>query len=383
MHRDTRIQHHGEDSEQRLGSVTPAIYRSSLFAFPDCASLERAFQGDPSRSLYSRVSNPTVRVLEEKVADLEGGEDAVAFASGMGAISAVLLGLLARGDHLVLFSRVYSPTLTFARDVLRRFGVEVSFLDLAELAALERHLEDNTRLVYVESPASLTMELLDLEAVARTARSRGIATVTDNSWATPIFQRPLELGIDLVVHSGTKYLSGHSDILLGLVAGGRSRVDRVRSTAISLGASLSPEDAFLAIRGLRTLPLRMERHQASAFLLARRLLDHARVAEVLHPALPFFPTHALWQRQCSGASGLFSFRLRGDPRRFCDALGIFQLGVSWGGFESLALPSSVIAKGYAANNPRPDVPDDLVRLSVGLEDADDLWQDLEQALAAS
>ncbi|MBI4604076.1 MAG: PLP-dependent transferase [Planctomycetes bacterium] len=382
MHRDTRIQHHGEDRERSLGSVGPPIYRTSLFTFPDCASFEKAFRGGRERHLYSRVSNPTVRVLEEKLADLEGAEDAIALASGMGAISAVLLAFLGSGDHLVLLSKAYAPTLSLARGLLRRMGVEVTFLPPEEVGDLERHLRPRTRLIYVESPASITFEVIDLEAVARVGRAKGIPTISDNSWASPIFLQPARLGIDMAVHSGTKYIGGHSDILLGVAAGRRDLLERVRSTAILLGASLSPEDAFLAVRGLRTLPLRMQRHGESAFLLARQLLVHDRVAEVLHPALPFFPGHALWKRQFSGSSGLFSFRLRGDVRRFADALGIFRLGVSWGGFESLVLPSALVAAGCAADDPRPDIPPDLIRLSVGLEDPGDLWADLERGFAA-
>ena len=262
-------------------------------------------------------------------------------------------------------------------------GVEVTFLSPEELPRLEQHIRKETRLIYVESPASLTFEVIDLEQVAKISRSRGIPTATDNSWASPLLQQPSSLGIDLSLHSGTKYIAGHSDILLGMVAGKKERLDPVRSTATLLGASLSPEDAFLAVRGLRTLHLRMKRHEESAFLLARRLLVHDRVADVLHPALPFFPSHALWKRQFSGASGVFSFRLRGDPRRFANALQVFRLGVSWGGFESLALPSVVVSSSHKGENQRPDVPDDLIRLSVGLEDVEDLWEDLERGLSAS
>ncbi len=383
MNRDTRIQHEGEDREFFLGSVSPPVFRSSLFAFPDSASLEKAFKGGRDRYLYSRVSNPTVRVLEEKVALLEKAEDAIAFGSGMGAISAVLLAFLGSGDHLICFSRAYGPTLSLARGLLRRLGVGVTFLEPGEIPRLETHVRPATRLIYVESPASLTFDVIDLEHVARVGKERGIPTATDNSWASPIFQQPVSLGIALSLHSGTKYIGGHSDILLGLAAGNRASVEQVRSTAILLGACLSPEDAFLAVRGLRTLPIRMQRHEESAFLLARRLLAHDLVADVLHPALPFFASHALWKKQFSGSSGLFSFRLKGDVRRFADALKVFRLGVSWGGFESLVLPVALTLPSSPAENPRPDIRGDLIRLSVGLEDPEDLWQDLEQGFAAA
>ncbi len=362
--------------------MAPAVYRTSLFTFPDCASLEAAFSAGSDRYLYSRVSNPTVRVLEEKVASLERTDDALALASGMAAVTAVFLAYLGKGAHLVLGSKAYGPTLKHARDLLQKFGVSVTRVDPGDASGLEAALCDDTRLVYLESPASLTFEITDLEAAAAIAGARGIPTVVDNSWATPLFQRPAELGIDLSLHSGTKYVGGHSDILLGLIAGGRASIARIRRTAILLGASLSPEDAFLAIRGLRTLGLRMERHQASAIEIARRLRAHPRVKTVLHPALEDFPTHALWKRQFAGSSGLFALRLDGDTRRFCDALEVFGLGVSWGGHESLAVPAAVLPEVTARRPIRDDIPHDLIRLSIGLEDVEDLWADLERGFAA-
>jgi cystathionine beta-lyase len=383
MHRDTRLQHHGDDGPHHAGSVSPPIFRSSLFTFPDCASFEKALRGEGERFIYSRVSNPTVRILEEKVADLEAAEDSIAFASGMGAITAVLLTFLSSGDHLVCFSRAYAPALAFIRGLLRRMGVAVTFLEPGDVGRLEELITKDTRLIYAESPASLTMDVIDLEHIARVGRERGIPTAADNSWASPIFQQPLRLGITLSLHSGTKYIGGHSDLVLGIAAGTKEACGKVRSTATLLGATLSAEDAFLAVRGLRTLALRMKRHEETAFVLARRLLLEERVLDVLHPALPFFPSHALWKKQFSGSSGLFSFRLKGDVRRFADALRLFRIGVSWGGFESLALPNAVVEAAYRGEPLRPDVPDDLIRLSVGLEDPEDLWEDLARGLAAS
>ena len=385
MARDTDVQHRGDDREKNHGAASPPISRTALFTFPDSASLRAALNGESEDFVYSRVSNPTVRALEEKVATLEGGDDAVASSSGMSAISSVLLALLQTGDHLVVCARSYGPTLVFVRDLLEPLGIEVTRVEPSDAADLSGVLRDTTKLVYLESPASLTFEVSDLRAAAKLARSRGIPTVADNSWATPIFQRPIQLGIDLVLHSGTKYIGGHSAVLMGLVVGSQELIDRVRHTSVLLGASLSPEDAFLALRGLRTLPLRMERHQANALELSHRLLAHDRVVEVLHPAHPFFATHGLWLDQFDGASGLFAFRVDGDPCRFCDVLEIFLLGVSWGGTESLALPSPVLPEKQKLGNGssvRPDLPDDLVRLSVGLEDPEDLWKDLSRGFAA-
>jgi len=383
MERDTRLQHVGDDRERFLRSAAPPVFRSSLFTFPDSRSLEEALRAhDPDRFLYTRVSNPTTRILEAKVADLEGTEDAAAFASGMGAITAALLGLLSRGDHLVLQGSSYGPTLAFARGALRRFGVDVTLLPAAEMARLDAHLRPNTRLVYAETPASLTFDVVDLARVAQLARARGIVTACDNSWATPIYQQPARQGIDLVIHSGTKYIGGHSDIVMGLVAGGGAPFALVRSMAVSLGATLSPEDAFLAIRGLRTLPLRMARHEESALRVARWLEPRPRVARVLHPGLPSFPGHDVHKRQAQGSSGLFSFQLKGEARRFVDALKLFSIGVSWGGHESLVLPVEATAPIRGADDPRDDIPPELIRLSIGLEDPKDLIDDLERGFKA-
>ena len=339
-------------------------------------------RGEKDGYVYTRVANPTIDVLEKKVAALEETEDSIAFSSGMAAVSAVLFSLLRAGAHLVLSASAYGPTLSMARDLIEPLGVEVSMVNPSELASLGDHLRDNTRLVYLESPASLTFELTDLAAVGEVARARSIPTVVDNSWATPIYQKPARFGIDLSLHSGTKYLSGHSDLLLGMVAGSGELLERVRKTAILLGGCVSPDDAFLATRGLRTLSLRMQRHQDTGLFLSHRLMDHPRVLEVLHPANPFFPGHAIWRGHFEGASGLFSFLLDGDPERFCDALELFLLGVSWGGFESLALPSSILPEVARGKGVRLDLPRNLVRLSAGLEDPEDLWEDLLRGFAA-
>jgi len=383
MERDTRLQHLGEDRERFLGGAAPPIFRTSLFTFPDCASLEASLRRKGSeRFLYTRVSNPTTRILEAKVADLEETESAIAFASGMGAISALLLGLLSRGDHLIIQESSYGPALALARGPLQRFGVEVTVVAASAMESFERHVRPSTRLLYLESPGSLTFDVVDLAGLAALARKRGILTAMDNSWATPVYQQPAKLGVDLVVHSGTKYIGGHSDIVLGLVAGGGPALAAVRSMAVTLGATLSPEDAFLAVRGLRTLPLRMRRHQESGFEIARYLAAHPRVARVLHPGLPSFPGHEIHARQSQGSSGLFSFEVRGDSRKFVDALRLFSLGVSWGGHESLAFPAGALAPPQSSADGRPDLPPGLIRLSVGLEDPKDLIADLERGFAA-
>lgn len=381
MQEDTRIQHHAEDRLRPGSSVAPPIHRTSLFTFEDTASFEKAFRGSGGEPLYTRNSNPTTRVLERKIADLEEMEDCLAMASGMAAVSATLLGLLEKGDHLVILSSSYAPTLALARGPLTRFGVETTFLPAGEFGDLEKHVRESTRLIYLEAPASLTFEVPDIRHVAQLAREGGLVTVLDNSWATPIFQKPSRFGIDLSLHSGTKYLGGHSDILLGAVAGSVALIRRIQRTAVLLGGTLSPEDAFLAIRGLRTLPLRMRRHEASGLQVARFLREQPRVSRVLHPGLDDFPDHATARSQLSGWSGLFSFVLDGDPRAFADALKIFRIGVSWGGFESLVLPLISTAPREPDRALRPDLPPGLIRLSIGLEDPGDLIEDLRRGFA--
>ncbi len=394
MQRDTRLQHLGEDRQLHLGAAVPPVFRTSLFAFPDVESIERSLQGkDRGRFLYSRNSNPTTRILERKIADIEGTEDAAAFSSGMAAISAVLLGLLSRGDHLILQASAYGPALAFAKQVLPRFGIDVTFLAVEQFEQIESHFRPSTRLVYAESPASVTFDVIDIERLTSSARGRGAAVALDNSWATPIFQQPARLGADLVIHSGTKYIGGHSDILLGLVAGGGSPFSAVRSIATQLGAALSPEDAFLALRGLRTLPLRMRRHEESGLEVARWLEKRPGVLRVLHPGLPSFARLDLARRQMQGTSGLFSFQIRGDARSFVNALKLFCIGVSWGGHESLALPAVSMfppafdaEAGKETGKPAPplrsDLPPGLIRLSIGLEDPRDLIADLEKGFGA-
>ncbi len=390
VQRDTRLQHLGEDRQLHLGAAVPPIFRTSLFTFPDVESIERSLHGeDRERFLYSRNSNPTTRVLERKIADIESTEDAIAFSSGMAAISAVLLGLLSRGDHLILQASAYGPTLAFAHQILPRFGIEVTFLAAKEFDRVETHFRPTTRLVYAESPASVTFDIVDIEKLAAAARTRGVAVAVDNSWATPLFQQPARLGVDLVIHSGTKYIGGHSDILLGLVAGGGAPFSAVRSIATSLGAALSPEDAFLAVRGLRTLPLRMRKHEESGLEVARWLEKQGGVVRVLHPGLPSHSRHEIARRQMQGSSGLFSFQIRGDARRFVNALKLFSIGVSWGGHESLALPAVSMfppdpePEGGRELGKRPprlrsDIPPGLIRLSIGLEDPKDLIADLQK-----
>lgn len=386
----TRMAHLGEDRRAYHGAVVPPIFQNSLFTFESWEAIDRAFDDRTGSYIYSRGQNPTVRVAEEKIASLAGGGAAKLFASGMAAISAAVLHHLAPGDHVVAVENIYGPAMNLLDGYLRRkMGVETTFVrgdDPVQFAAACR---EHTRLIYLESPSSVVYRLQDLAAVAELARARGIRTVIDNTWATPLFQRPLELGIDCEVHSCSKYLGGHSDLVAGVVIGSKEEVTALTVDEYELlGAKMAPAEAALLTRSLRTLPMRMARHQSSALRLARFLEAHPKVRRVLYPGLESFPQAALARRQMSGFSGLMSFELASDrwqdARTVVEGLELFQLGVSWGGHESLVYAPAISylkelsPERFAALGIGPGT----LRLSVGLEDPDDLEADLARALGS-
>lgn len=386
MHNSTQIIHQGDDRARFDGAINPPVFHASLFGYNTYEEFLAVQQDEFNRPLYSRSFNPTVNALEQKIALLEGADAAIAFSSGMGAITAALLALVRQGDHVLLVDAVYGPARDFCRKILAQLGVEVEFFAPAEAANLAGRLRPNTRLIYLESPGSLTFDVQDLRAAAQLARSRGILTLADNSWATPLYQNPLKMGIDVVVHSGSKYIAGHSDITLGLLACSAELFERIKPVAAMLGANLSPADAYLALRGLRTLPLRLAQHQQSALEIARWLQSRPEVEQVLHPGLPTFPGYALAQRQMTGSSSLFSFRLQPGTekarRAFVNTLELFLIGVSWGGYESLMLPLTNAHQSEPDWRARRGLTDDTFRTSIGLEDTADLIADLERGLAA-
>ena len=386
MKESTQIIHRGDTRDRYAGAVNPPVYHASLFGYKTYQEFLDAQQDPNHKPIYSRNYNPTVAALEQKIAHLEHAEAAIAFSSGMGAITAPLLALLSQGDHLLLVDSVYGPTREFCNDTLTRLGIEVEYFTPSEAADLTPRIRENTRLIYLESPGSLTFPLQDLQAAAMLARSRGIFTLADNSWATPLYQNPITLGIDIVVHSGSKYIAGHSDITLGLLACSAKLFETIKPMAALLGANLAPGDAYLALRGLRTLSVRMAQHQESAMKIARWLQTRPEVREVLHPGLPTFPNHQLAQQQQTGYSSLFSFRLQSGTekarRAFVDTLELFLIGVSWGGYESLMLPLTTAHQSEQEWRTRRGLDDDTFRTSIGLEDTDDLIADLERGLAA-
>jgi cystathionine beta-lyase/cystathionine gamma-synthase len=360
------------------GPVVPPIHQTSLFVFESYEAMARCFAGETRQPIYSRGDNPTVMQFEEKVARLEGAEAARGFASGMAAISSALLAHLEAGDRLVCVRNVYPDAYRLMRKLLPRLGVEVTFVDGRDPSAVAAALP-GARLLYLESPTSLVFETLGLAALAGLARAQGMLTICDNSWATPVFQRPIAQGVDMVVHSASKYLSGHSDTVAGVVAGTREAFARINDLAYPyLGGKLSPFEAFLLVRGMRTLPLRLQRHHESGLAVARFLAEHRLVTRVRHPAIE-------GAAGLDGCSGLFAIELAPalDIPRFCDALRLFRLGVSWGGHESLVFPAMIGLRQAVGANPLVEfgVPDRLVRLHVGLEAPDALIADLDRALA--
>lgn len=363
-----------------LGAVNPPVFENSLFTFATAGELGEAIKDEDERYVYWRGTNPTVDLAQRKLAALERAERAKCFASGMGAISATISSLVSAGDHVLVLGAVYGPTTQFLR-YLEKFGV--SHTHAVDLDACDSAIRESTRLLYFESPSYMRYEIFDIPAVTRWAADRGLVTVMDNTWSTPIFQKPLTMGVDLVVHSLSKYVGGHSDLVGGVVAGPARLIRPLALTEYQLyGAAMSPHDAAKVIRGLRTLPVRMAAHQERGLAVASYLEDHPAVRRVNHPGLPSHPGHRLALRQMSGFSSLFSIELATDSREavaaFIDELRHFRVGVSWGGFESLVnAPALSTEESVRATM---GIPVGLVRLSVGLEPAEALIKDLGGAL---
>ncbi len=373
----------GEDRENYFNAVSPPVIQTSNFCFPDLHHFRQAFTDEMEHHIYTRGNNPTVAILRKKLAALEGAEDALVLSSGSGAIAAAVISQVKAGDHIICVQSPYSWTYALITKLLARFGVTHTFVDGKNTAEIAAAIQPNTRLLYLESPNSLTFEIQDLQACAGLAKANGLTTIIDNSYASPIFQNPLQYGIDIVVHSGTKYLNGHSDVVMGVICSNKRTIKQIfESELMTLGAILQAHDAALAIRGLRTLELRLQRSDQSARLLASRLASHPKVEKVTHPLLPSYPQFELAQRQMRGTGGLFSVYFKVDEREkmeiFVDELKHFLLAVSWGGHESLILPSV----GFYGIPGREDshVAWNLVRFYIGLEDPEWLWQDLEKAL---
>ncbi len=376
------LNHLGEDRAAGFDAVVPPIVQSGNFTYPTVAAMRATVQQEMERPLYSRGFNPTVAMLRAKLAALEGTEDALVLSSGSAAVAAAVMSFVKAGDHIVCVEKPYSWTKKLLVELLDRFNVEHTFVDGTDAENYRRAMRPNTTFFITESPNSLTFALQDLRAIAAIARAHGITTLCDNSYSSPLFQRPADLGMDLVVHSATKYLNGHSDVVAGVVAGSRKHIRQVMSKEfMTLGAVPSPHDAWLMMRGLRTLELRVNRSADSAEQVARFLEGHPRVRRVYWPGLASHPQHALAKIQMQRVAGLMTIELDAPDEaaveRFCDALRRFLIAVSWGGYESLQWPVCAL-KG--PNGYYTDLPFTMVRLYIGLEDPEVLIADLRQAL---
>ncbi|MBC3339656.1 methionine gamma-lyase [Pseudomonas proteolytica] len=385
----TRAIHYGYDAQDHHGALVPPIYLSATFAFPTAEYGAGCFAGEESGHFYTRISNPTLALLESRMATLEGGEAAVAFSSGMGAIAATFWTLLRPGDEVIVSQTLYGCTFALLHHGIGEFGIKVRHVDLSDLDALRAALSPATRMIYCETPANPNLQLIDIGAVAKIAHQQSnITVVIDNTYCTPYLQRPLELGADVVVHSATKYLSGHGDITAGIAVSRQDLAQRIRLQGLKdlTGAVLSPQDAFLLMRGLKTLALRMDRHCSNAQAVAEALQAHPAVESVTYPGLRSFPQYELAARQMKLSGGMIAFELKGGiatGRLFMNALKLFSRAVSLGDAESLAQhPASMTHSTYTPEErAQHGIAEGLVRLSVGLEDIADLLADIEQALA--
>ena len=379
------LTHLGEDRDQYFNAISPPIIQSSNFAFKDTASFRAAFLDERGHHLYTRGNNPTTEILRKKLAALEKTEDSLVFASGTAAMACAVLSNVSVGDHIICIKNPYSWTHKLVTRLLPRFGITHTFVTGNDMAEIEESIQSQTKVLILESPNSITFGIQDLSECAKICRINNIVSIIDNSYASPLFQNPVEHGIDIIMHTCSKYINGHSDVVAGVLCGSRKMMDRIfYSELMTLGPILSPHDASLIIRGLRTLQIRMTRVDETAIKIARFLETHPKVEKVLNPFLPSFPQHLLALRQMTGTGGLFSFQVKAnnkeDVNRMVDHLNCFLLAVSWGGHESLVIPFSIFYD--IAGKENPEYPFNLVRLYIGLEDPDYLIADLAQALDA-
>jgi cystathionine beta-lyase len=375
----TRLAHIGNDPRDFFGFVNPPVVHASTVLFPDAATMAARNQ----KYTYGTRGTPTTDALSSAIDALEGSAGTILVPSGLAAVTIPLLAFLSAGDHVLIVDSVYHPTRNFADTMLKRLGVEVDYYDPLVGAGIGALMKPNTRVVFTESPGSNTFEMQDIPAIAKEAKARGAVVMMDNTWATPLYFRPLEHGVDISIHAATKYPAGHSDVLLGTVSANEACWKRLEETHFTMGCCAAPDDVYQVMRGLRTMGVRLERHQENALDIARWLQGQPGVAQVLHPGLESFAGHAIWKRDFSGASGIFSIVLAGGGERqahaFLDALEIFGLGYSWGGYESLAvhvwLGDRTVAKG--------DYGGPVIRLQIGLENPEDIKADLSRGLAAA
>jgi len=376
---NTRLAHSGHDPRDYHGFVNPPVVHASTVLFPDARTMATRNQ----KYTYGTRGTPTTDALATAIDQLEGSAGTIIVPSGLAAVTVPLLAFLSAGDHVLITDSVYNPTRRFADTMLTRLGIEAQYYDPLIGGGISALIKPNTKVVFTESPASNTFEVQDIPAISAAAHASGAIVMMDNTWATPLYFKPLDFGVDISIHAATKYPAGHSDVLLGTVSANQACWPKLHEAFLTLGCCAGPDDVYQVLRGLRTMGVRLAHHQKSTLDIARWLETQPGVARVLHPALESFPGHALWQRDFAGSSGIFSIVLDGggekEAHAFLDALQIFGLGYSWGGYESLAvnvyLGDRVIAKGPYEGP--------VIRLQIGLEDVEDLKADISKGLAAA
>ncbi len=386
-HIETQAIHSGRINDEQFGSLATPLYQTSTFIFDNAQQGADRFAGEAEGYIYSRLGNPTTRQLEMRVAAMEGMEDAAATATGMGAVSGALLANLSSGDHLISSKAVYGCSFALMNHQLTRWGIEVSFVDMANPAEVESAIKPNTKVIFLETPVNPNLAVYDLAVIGKIAQQHNILSVVDNTFLTPVLQQPKKYGIDIVVHSATKYLNGHGDVVAGIICGSSEMINNIKMTVLKdIGATMSPHDAWLIMRGLKTLPIRMERHCSNAQKLAEFLESHEKVSQVYYPGLKSHAGNKFLGNQMKGAGGVIAFEIDSDLAGggdFINRMQLFSIAVSLGDAESLIQhPASMTHSPYTQEERlAAGISDSLIRISVGLENVDDLIADLSQSLA--
>ncbi|WP_394175612.1 methionine gamma-lyase [Thalassotalea litorea] len=386
-HIETATIHAGKIKDEQFGSLTTPIYQTSTFVFDNAEQGGDRFAGEASGYIYSRLGNPTVRQLELKVAQLEGMEDAAATATGMGAVSAALLTNLSAGDHLIASKALYGCSYSLIRHQLTRFGIEVSFVDMTVNGAIENAIKANTKVIFAETPINPNLDVIDLDMLGNVANKHNLISIVDNTFLSPILQQPGKFGIDIVIHSATKYLNGHGDVVAGIVCSSQEMIEQIKLTVLKdIGATMSPHDAWLILRGLKTLAIRVKQHCKSAQIVAEYLQSHPKVKQVYYPGLEDHPGYPYMGTQMLGAGGVIGFEINGgidDGKTMINATRLFSIAVSLGDAESLIQhPASMTHSPYSPEERQEaGISDGLIRIAVGLEHVDDIIADLDQALS--
>lgn len=385
---ETQAIHAGRINDEQFGSLATPLYQTSTFIFDNAAQGAARFAGESEGYIYSRLGNPTTRQLEQRVAVMEGMEDAAATATGMGAVSGALLANLQAGDHLISSKAVYGCSFALMSHMLTKFGIEVTFVDMTVPENIEDAIQENTKIIFFETPINPNLVVLDIEKIANIAKKHQILSIVDNTFLTPVLQQPAKFGIDIVIHSATKYLNGHGDVVAGIICGSREMIGEIKMTALKdIGATMSPHDAWLILRGIKTLPIRMERHCNNAQRVAEYLEQHQKIGQVYYPGLKSHEGYKFIGKQMKAAGGVIAFEIIGDIKdgeNFINKTELFSIAVSLGDAESLIQhPASMTHSPYSKEERlAAGISDSLIRVSVGLENVEDIIADLEQALKA-